>query len=188
MTDDALTAALAENARLRRRAAELEALFSTARELVRLRDVEQVLRRLVERAHSLMGTDVTYLSEAEGDAGDLRVRYTAGTVTPEFRDLRVPAGYGLASMVVRTREPVRVPRYAAMSEAPHDAHIDAVVAAEGLVSFLGVPLAVGDEVLGALFACNRSPHEFTPEQVLLLSAFADHAAAVLHSARLLAAS
>jgi hypothetical protein len=56
------------------------------------------------------------------------------------------------------------------------------------VSFLGVPLAVGDEVLGALFACNRSAHEFTPEQVLLLSAFADHAAAVLHSARLLAAS
>ncbi|AYF97870.1 helix-turn-helix domain-containing protein [Protaetiibacter intestinalis] len=188
MTDDALAAALAENGRLRRRAAELEALFSTARELVRLRDVDEVLSRLVERAHALMGTDVTYLSEAQGADGELRVRYTAGTVTPEFRRLRVPAGVGLASLVVRTREPVRVPRYEAMSEAPHDAHIDAVVRAEGLVSFLGVPLAVGDEVLGALFACNRSPHEFAPEQVLLLSAFADHAAAVLHSARLLAAA
>jgi len=188
MTDDALTAALAENARLRRRAAELEALFSTARVLVRLRDVDEVLRRLVDRAHSLMGTDVTYLSEAEGDGEELRVRYTAGTVTPEFRDLRVPAGVGLASLVVRTRAPVRVPRYTAMSEAPHDSHIDEVVQAEGLVSFLGVPLAVGEEVLGALFACNRSPHEFSPEQVLLLSAFADHAAAVLHSARLLAAA
>ncbi|MDF2990848.1 MAG: hypothetical protein K0S37_1362 [Microbacterium sp.] len=175
-------------ARLRRRAAELEALFSTARELVRLQDVTDVLRRLVERAHELMGTDVTYLSEVDNERGDLRVRYSAGTVTPEFRDLVVPAGFGLASMVASTREPAWVREYARMGEAPHDPTIDAAVEREGLVSFLGVPLAVGDEVLGALFACNRFAHDFTPEQVLLLSAFADHAASVLHSARVLAES
>ncbi|WP_223622903.1 helix-turn-helix domain-containing protein [Microbacterium sp. EST19A] len=175
-------------ARLRRRATELEALFSTARELVRLQDVTDVLRRLVERAHELMGTDVTYLSEVENTGGDLRVRYSVGTVTPEFRDLLVPAGFGLASLVAQSREPVWVRQYTRMADAPHDASIDAAVEREGLVSFLGVPLAVGDEVLGALFACNRFAHDFTPEQVLLLSAFADHAAAVLHSARVLADS
>ncbi|MGV2985523.1 helix-turn-helix domain-containing protein [Microbacterium sp. AGC85] len=173
-------------ARLRRRAAELEALFSTARELVRLQDVDEVLQRLVERAHELMGTDVTYLSEFETGSGQLRVRHSKGTATPEFRDLLVPAGYGLASLVARTREPVWVAQYERMSDAPHDERIDAAVRAEGLVSFLGVPLAVGDEVLGALFACNRFAHDFSPEQVLLLSAFADHAASVLHSARVLA--
>lgn len=174
------------NARLRRRAAEVEALFSTARELVRLQDVDDVLKRLVERAHELMGTDVTYLSEVENEAGDLRVRHSAGTVTPEFRDLLVPAGFGLASKVASTREPAWVARYQTMREAPHDRRIDAAVEAEGLVSFLGVPLAVGDEVLGALFACNRFGYEYTPEEILLLSAFADHAAAVLHTARALA--
>ncbi|WP_067195949.1 helix-turn-helix domain-containing protein [Microbacterium sp. XT11] len=175
-------------ARLRRRTAELEALFSTARELVRLQDVTDVLRRLVERAHELMGTDVTYLSEVDNERGDLRVRYSAGTVTPEFRDLLVPAGFGLASLVATTREPAWVRQYASMADAPHDPAIDLAVEREGLVSFLGVPLAVGDEVLGALFACNRFAHDFTPDQVLLLSAFADHAAAVLHSARVLAES
>lgn len=173
-------------ARLRRRATELEALFSTARELVRLQDVDEVLQRLVERAHQLMGTDVTYLSEFDSDSQELRVRHSQGTVTPEFRDLRVPAGFGLASMVARTRAPAWVARYDEMSEAPHDPRIDAAVRAEGLVSFLGVPLAIGDEVLGALFACNRFPHESSPDEVLLLSAFADHAASVLHSARALA--
>lgn len=175
-------------ARLRRRGAELEALFSTARELVRLQDVTDVLRRLVDRAHGLMGTDVTYLSEVENAQGDLRVRYSAGTVTAEFRDLVVPAGFGLASLIAHTREPAWVRSYPRMADAPHDPAIDAAVEQEGLVSFLGVPLAVGDEVLGALFACNRFAHDFTPEQVLLLSAFADHAAAVLHSARVLAES
>ncbi|MFF7293591.1 helix-turn-helix domain-containing protein [Microbacterium sp. NPDC008134] len=177
-----------QTARLRRRTVELEALFSTARELVRLQDVTDVLRRLVERAHELMGTDVTYLSEVHNAQGDLRVRYSAGTVTPEFRDLTVPAGFGLASLVADSREPVWVRQYTRMADAPHDPSIDDAVAREGLVSFLGVPLAVGDEVLGALFACNRFPHDFTPDQVLLLSAFADHAAAVLHSARVLAES
>ncbi|UPL13918.1 helix-turn-helix domain-containing protein [Microbacterium galbinum] len=177
-----------QTARLRRRTVELEALFSTARELVRLQDVTDVLRRLVQRAHELMGTDVTYLSEVDNAQGDLRVRYSAGTVTPEFRDLLVPAGYGLASLVADSREPVWVREYTRMADAPHDPSIDDAVAREGLVSFLGVPLAVGDEVLGALFACNRFAHDFTPDQVLLLSAFADHAAAVLHSARVLAES
>jgi len=172
-------------ARLQRRTAELEALFSTARELVRLRDVDEILRRLVQRAHELMGTDVTYLSEIEPGGHDLRVRHSAGTVTPEFRDLLVPAGFGLASKVATTRAPAWVARYETMQEAPHDPSIDSAVAAEGLVSFLGVPLAVGDEVLGALFASNRFGHDFTPDQVLLLSAFADHAAAVLHTARIL---
>ena len=64
--------------------------------------------------------------------------------------------------------------------------IDDAVEAEGLVSFLGVPLAVGDQVLGALFACNRFRYDYTPDEVLLLSAFADHAAAVLHTAHVLA--
>jgi hypothetical protein len=177
-----------QTARLRRRTVELEALFSTARELVRLQDVTDVLRRLVERAHELMGTDVTYLSEVDNAQGDLRVRYSAGTVTPGFRDLLVPAGFGLASLVADSREPVWVREYTRMADAPHDPSIDDAVAREGLVSFLGVPLAVGDEVLGALFACNRFAHDFTPDQVLLLSAFADHAAAVLHSARVLAES
>jgi DNA-binding PucR family transcriptional regulator len=171
-----------ETDRLRRRAAELEALFSTARELVRLQDVDEVLRRLVDRAHDLMGTDVTYLSELV-DGGLLHVRFSAGTVTPEFRDLRVPTGFGLANLVVRTREPAWVREYASMDETPHHPYIDAAVRGEGLVAFLGVPLAVGDEVLGALFACNRSVHDFTPDEVLLLSAFADHAASVLYGAR-----
>ncbi|HXH32998.1 MAG TPA: helix-turn-helix domain-containing protein [Plantibacter sp.] len=187
---DALAESVRESqlrgARLRRRATELEALFSTARELVRLQDVDEVLGRLVERAHHLMGTDVTYLSEVENAEGDLRVRHSFGTVTPEFRDLEVPAGVGLASKVAETREPAWVARYETMTEVGHDDRIDAAVRAEGLVSFLGVPLAVGGEVLGALFACNRFGYDYTPDDVLLLSAFADHAAAVLHTARALA--
>jgi PucR-like helix-turn-helix protein/GAF domain-containing protein len=175
-----------EAERWRRRGRELSALFSSARELAQLRDVDQLLERLVERAHDLVGTDVTYLSEFDMDTRELRVRTTLGTVAPTFPGLRVPAGMGLASLVVQRRQPCWTSSYAGMTQAPHDTHIDATVAAEGLVSLLGVPLLAGEEVIGVLFAANRVEHAFAPEEISLLSAFADHAAVVLQTARLLA--
>lgn len=170
---------------LRRRSQELTALLATARELVQLHDVGTVLSRLVQRAHELIGTDVTYLAETEAGADGMRVRHSVGTVTENFRDLFVPGGKGLANKVVEARAPVWVARYDDMIAAPRDPSIDSTVEAEGLVSFLGVPMMVGEEIIGALFACNRFDHEYTPEQIALLSAFADHAALALNSARLL---
>ncbi|MFD4195654.1 helix-turn-helix domain-containing protein [Amycolatopsis thermoflava] len=172
--------------RWRRRQQELAALFSSARELAQLRDVDELLGRLVERAHDLVGTDVTYLSEFDAESRELRVRTTLGTIAPSFLGLRVPPGMGLASQVVEGRRPYWTSKYAAMTQAPHDSVIDAAVAAEGLVSLLGVPLLAGDEVIGVLFAANRVEHAFSPEEISLLSAFADHAAIVLQTARLLA--
>ncbi|WP_116110384.1 helix-turn-helix domain-containing protein [Amycolatopsis ruanii] len=172
--------------RLRRRGQELAALFSSARELAELRDVDELLARLVERAHDLVGTDVTYLSEFDVGSRELRVRTTLGTVAPSFPGLRVPPGMGLASQVVESRRPCWTARYDAMTQAPHDDRIDETVAAEGLVSLLGIPLLAGDEVIGVLFAANRVEHAFSPEEISLLSAFADHAAVVLQTARLLA--
>lgn len=172
-------------ARWRRRGQELSALFSSARELAELRDTDALLHRLVERAHDLMGTDTTYLSEFYEGSDELRVRSTVGTVAPSFRELRVPPGMGLASKVVRTRCPQWTSVYQANQSIPHERGIDAAVAAEGLVSLLGVPLVAGDRVLGVLFAANRSKHEFVPDEIALLSAFADHAAVVLQTTRLL---
>ncbi|MBB5159630.1 helix-turn-helix domain-containing protein [Saccharopolyspora phatthalungensis] len=172
-------------ARWRRRGQELSALFSSARELAELRDTDALLHRLVERAHDLMGTDITYLSEFHEGSDELHVRSTLGTVAPSFRALRVPPGMGLASKVVRTRCPQWASVYQATDSIPHEPGIDAAVAAEGLVSLLGVPLVAGERVLGVLFAANRSKHEFVPEEIALLSAFADHAAVVLQTTRLL---
>lgn len=192
--DDAALTAIAERVRRirlslfrwRRRDQELSALFSSARELAELRDVDALLDRLVARAHDLMGTDVTYLSEFYQDTDELRVRSTLGTISPSMPQLRVPPGVGLASKVVRTRSPQWTSLYDSYRDVPHEEHIDAAVHEEGLVSLLGVPMMAGDRVLGVLFAANRSEHAFAPEEIALLSAFADHAAVVLQTTRLLA--
>ena len=174
-----------ENTRLRRREHELSALFASARELAELRDSDAVLARLVQRAHEMVGGDVTYLSEFDPASRELRVRETSGSVSAAFQRLRVPAGAGLASVIVETRAAQWVTRYADYASDRHERGIDDAVSAEGLVSILGVPMLTDDEVLGVLFVADREEHEFTPEEIALLSALADHASIVLQTARTL---
>ncbi|MGB7235277.1 MAG: hypothetical protein WBD41_04765, partial [Rhodococcus sp. (in: high G+C Gram-positive bacteria)] len=45
-----------------RRERELSSLYSTARSLTALREIDDVLESIVRRAHELVGTDFTYLS------------------------------------------------------------------------------------------------------------------------------
>ncbi|WP_280457612.1 helix-turn-helix domain-containing protein [Nocardia carnea] len=176
----------AEVARLRRREQELTALFSSARDLAEVRDIDALLARLVARAHEMMGTDVTYLSEFDPTTRDLHVRKTMGSVTPQFQDLHVPAGKGLASRIADTRSAQWVPRYSEYVEGTHEDTIDDAVFAEGIVSILGVPMLSDGTVLGVLFAATRQEHRFTPEEIALLSALADHASVVLQTANILA--
>ncbi|OZF52149.1 GAF domain-containing protein [Rhodococcus sp. 14-2470-1b] len=175
-----------ELTRLRRREHELAALFSSARELAEVRDIDALLARLVTRAHEMMGTDVTYLSEFDIATRELHVRKTVGSVTPQFQKLRVPAGMGLASQVADTRAALWVPRYSQYLEGIHEHTIDDAVSAEGIISILGVPMLSEGRVLGVLFAATRQEHEFTPEEIAVLSALADHASVVLQTANNLA--
>lgn len=174
-----------ELSRLRRREHELTALFSSARELAELRDSDAVLARLVQRAREMMGVDLAYLSEFDPDTRELRVRETSGSVSASFQTLRVPPGRGLASVVVESRTAHWVADYTAYAAERHDAGIDDAVSAEGLVSLLGVPMLTSDDVLGVLFVANREKKSFSPDEVALLSAVADHASVILQTTQTL---
>ncbi|GAA5064934.1 hypothetical protein HNP84_006671 [Thermocatellispora tengchongensis] len=174
-----------EHARLRRREHELGALFSSARELAEARDGRLLLERLVRRAHEILGCDVTYLSEFDQQTRELHVRTTIGAYSAEFRSLRVPARCGLAGEIAEARMARWVPRYDEYLADRRVADIDRAVEMEGIVSILGVPMLSGDDVLGVLFVATREECAFTPEQIALLSALADHASVVLQTARTL---
>lgn len=174
-----------ESVRLRRREHEIAALFSSARELAEVRDGDLLLDRLVNRAHDIMGCDVTYLSVLDPATRELRVRTTIGAVSPEFQHLLVPAGRGLVSEIVESRTARWVGRYGTYPKPRHEPTVDRAVEAEGLVSLLGVPMLTGDDVLGVLFVATRRESVFTPEQISVLSALADHASVVLQTADML---
>ncbi|GGS99569.1 helix-turn-helix domain-containing protein [Streptomyces chromofuscus] len=169
----------------RRREAELSALFETAHDLAGLRDLDAVLQAIVQRARSLLGTDVAYLSLNDPDRGDTYMRVTEGSVAARFQQLRLGMGEGLGGLVAQTARPYVTDDYFKDARFQHTDTIDAGVRDEGLVAILGVPLMLGHHVIGVLFAADRRARVFEREQIALLGSFAALAAAAIDTANLL---
>lgn len=174
----------------RRREAELTALFDTAGDLAALRDLDAVLRSIVRRARLLLGTDTAYLTLPDEDAGDTFMRVTDGSVSGLFQNLRLQLGEGLGGLVAQTARPYATHDYRTDDRFLHTGSIDAGVLDEGLVAILGVPLLLGSgsggQVIGALFAADRTPRTFAPDEVALLCSLADHAAIAIDTAKAMA--
>ncbi|MFF5521898.1 helix-turn-helix domain-containing protein [Streptomyces coeruleorubidus] len=170
----------------RRREAELSALFETAHDLAGLRDLDAVLQAIVQRARSLLGTDVAYLSLNDPARGDTYMRVTEGSVAARFQQLRLGMGEGLGGLVAQTARPYVTDDYFQDDRFQHTLTIDAGVRDEGLVAILGVPLTLGHHVIGVLFAADRRARIFEREQIALLGSFAALAAAAIDTANLLA--
>lgn len=160
----------------RRREAELTALVETARDLAALRDPSGVLDAIVRRARMLLGTDVAYLTLYDPEAGDTYMRATDGSVSAEFQVVRLSFGDGLGGLVAKSRKPYWTADYFHDARFAHTGPIDSAVGDEGLVSICGTPLLAEGEFLGVLFAANRSPRPFSPDQVALLASLAALAA------------
>ncbi|GAA1370002.1 helix-turn-helix domain-containing protein [Streptomyces beijiangensis] len=176
----------AELAERRRREAELSALFETANDLAGLRDLDAVLRAIVQRARSLLGTEVAYLCLNDPAAGDTYMRVTEGSVSARFQQLRLGMGEGLGGLVAQTARPYVTESYFDDPRFEHTRSIDSAVRDEGLAAILGVPLTLGSQIIGVLFAADRRPRVFAHEQVALLGSFAAHAAVAIDTANLLA--
>ncbi|MET7547164.1 GAF domain-containing protein [Streptomyces sp. NPDC005479] len=176
----------------RRRELQLTALFDTAGDLAASRDLDDVLKAIVRRARMLLGTDTAYLTLPDEEAGDTYMRVTDGSVSVLFQRLRLELGEGLGGLVAQTASPYATPDYRTDNRFRHTRNINAGVLDEGLVAILGVPLLLGSsrggtgKVIGVLFAADRAPRVFSPDEVALLCSLAAHAAIAIDTARALA--
>ncbi|MBV2362628.1 helix-turn-helix domain-containing protein [Streptomonospora nanhaiensis] len=171
----------------RRRESELTALFETANDLAGMRDLDQVLRAIVDRARNLLGTDTAYLTlrDTVRENGDTVMRVTSGSVSARFQQLRLGPGEGLGGLVAQTALPYVTANYFTDTRFQHTAAIDAGVLDEGLVAILGVPLQLNGRVIGVLFAANRRERPFSHAEVALLGSLATHASIAIDSANLI---
>jgi GAF domain-containing protein len=185
--DDALDAAMDVFnvlAHLRRRERELSGLYATARDLTTVRATDEVLQSIAERAQDLVpSAEACYIAVREEDGG-VTVRASVGLTSPVFKHVHTQPGTGMAAVIASTGSPLWVRRYADSGMIVHDQRLDAALAEDELVSVLGVPLKIRDEVVGILYAANRFERPPSAEESVLLGAFADYAAIALENARL----
>ena len=169
----------AEEALLRRNQ-YLQALQGTTLELISQFDLETLLKNIVSRAASLLGTTSGFLNLVDPDADQLVLRVAVGAVT-EAMAPTVQLGEGMAGRVWQTGEPVVVNDYDSWANRLLDFNYNAVGA------MIGVPLRSGEEIVGVLGLAYDVPSRqtFGSEEIELLTQFARLATVAIENARLL---
>jgi signal transduction histidine kinase/ActR/RegA family two-component response regulator len=173
-----------QNARLlqelKSRQSRLEALLEVTRQLSRLQPVESLLRSIAETCGALIGSDSVGFRLVEGD--ELVVAGTWGAGQEGLARRRLKVGESLGGMVAASGEPLLV------QDAAADPRLIAEHRAEyrrlGYRAFLGVPVKVGERVLGVLSLRSRREEGFSREDLTVAAAFASQAAVALENSQL----
>ncbi len=173
-----------ENSRLYdgvlRRAAEQQSLVEAGHLLASTLKVEEVLQRFTELVRTRLRVDVVRIWLHEHDT-DYRLAAQAGLAEkPELSHMRFAPGEGAVGRIMEHLTPLQIP----------DLQVDprfrerAWAQAEGLLSFVGVPLMLDDVPIGVLLCWTRQRQEFTADDVTLAQALATSAAVGIRNARL----
>jgi len=146
-------------------------------------DLDELLETVYEELTSIFQPDAFFIAlyDEESDELDFRLLVDEGKREPPERQ---PLGTGLTSYVVARREPLLTrdlkreqdrlptPRLWGTMKLP--------------ASWLGVPMKIGERVVGVICVQAYRPHAYGEEEQLLLSTIADQVAVTVENARLFA--
>jgi GAF domain-containing protein/ActR/RegA family two-component response regulator len=156
----------------------LEMLTQVAQRLTARLGPDELLQRVVDAARDMFEAKMARLWLLEDDGETLALRAASGAMAGVNR-LRL--GEGLIGRVAAERTPLVV---ADILTDPRAVNAT-VIRAEGLRGFAGVPLLVGDRLLGGLAIATDHERAFGRDEVDLLLSLANQAAVALDNARLL---
>jgi signal transduction histidine kinase len=164
-----------------------QAVLSVTRQM----SVRDVLQVIVRSARSLVGA--RYAALGVPDAGDSFAEFVVDGISPEQWQAigPLPRRHGMLAVLLNEGQPER------LADIRADSRFEGWPAAHPDMShFLGMPVRDGDQVLGIIFAANKTPPAesagssagssagFTRRDEEILSLFAAHAAIALTNARL----
>ena len=157
-------------------------LGEIARSITSSLDLDTVLRRVVEGAQALTGSDSAAIFLPDAESGAMASRHSVGPWWHGFERLRITPGRGLGGSAMISRRPVRTDDYASDARVPQDFHVNSQET--GMVALMVVPVLVGSEVAGLLYIGNRAPRSFTDEDETICVRLAEQTAVAIQNARL----
>jgi GAF domain-containing protein/ActR/RegA family two-component response regulator len=166
-----------------RRRRELELYAESSRLVASTLDLSEVLDRLAGIARIRLEVDVVRIWLVDEESDTIVLRAQTGTIAqgqqgaPRFR-----MDEGLAGWVISHAEPV------ALAEAENDPRVRnrEMFRAEGIHSFLAVPIMLDMSPIGLLACLSRTRREFSEADTALAAAVAAPAAVAVRNARLYA--
>ncbi len=162
-----------------RQTQEFSALYTVGKTISNLLNIDEILTLVVWAAVNLTGAEQGSLMLHDPVTGELYLRAQFNLSAKTAQKLRVKVNDTLIGRIVQSGRPIML------------SGNDLVKVQTSLLvkAILGVPLIVGDKVIGALTVDNQlSPRIFGKHDVHLLVTLADSAAIAIENARLFASA
>jgi signal transduction protein with GAF and PtsI domain len=174
-----------ENARLyastREKARQVEMLSQVSQTIASNRYLEEILHLIVTMTAQMMGSTICAMMLVNDERQELAIKATQ-SLSDTYRNkppLRI--GESISGRAVKERRPIAV---LDVTREPGYMYPD-VAKQEGLQSLLCVPMMIKDRVVGVINSYTSKPHEFTDEEIQVLSAVANQAAVAIEHTHLM---
>ncbi len=141
--------------------------------------IDDLLSDLLQRLRAVVEVDTSAILLLD-EAGEQLIPRAASGYEQEEGAMRIPVGAGFAGRVAVEREAV------AIEDVDPGQLVNPALRSAGVRALLGVPLLVGERLLGVLHVGSLTPRRFSPEDGRLLQLVADRAALAIDRARLYA--
>jgi GAF domain-containing protein/anti-sigma regulatory factor (Ser/Thr protein kinase) len=158
----------------------LEALQRVTDRALAYLSEDDLLAELLQRISEILNADTAAILLLDEQAQVLRARAARGLEESVERRIQIPVGKGFAGRVVAERRAI------AIDDVDRAEIVNPILREKGIRSLLGVPLLVGDRVLGVLHVGSLTGRDFTDDDRNLLQLAADRAAVAIEHAQLYA--
>ncbi len=168
-------------AETRRREQVARTLYRLGTQISASLELGQVLDAVAEAARQVLAADIGVVGLLDEDSQEVSVKAAAGARTDALKGLRVPVRGEVHGSTLASGRPLIVAEYRPDLPIPHARDL---IVAEGVVSFLAVPLWRSERLLGLLGVMTRQRRRFSQDDVQLLTRLAHQVVVAVENARL----
>ena len=159
----------------------LDALTEISRAVTSESYLEDILKLIVMVTAKVMNSNICSLMLLNQETGELEVRATQSVSDEYLKKSPIKLGEGICGLAVKEGHLITV-----WDVKEDDRYINKEVArVENLCSLLSVPLSVKGKVVGVINCYTSLPHEFTREEMTVLTAVANQAAMAIENTNLI---
>lgn len=137
--------------------------------------LEDLLKELLDRVRTILNADTAAVLLLDEVSGHLVARAACGIEEEGRLGVHIPMGRGFAGRIASTKHPVTLDRVDSTTVA------NPILWQRGIKTMLGVPLFLGDRVVGVLHVGRLTNQAFGESDVELLQVVADRLGPAVHA-------
>ncbi|MCX5707970.1 MAG: PAS domain S-box protein [Candidatus Omnitrophica bacterium] len=149
-------------------------LYELAVNMSAEKDMDENLEYIVFKTQELLHADSCQIGLYDQGNASVNIYICAGARTAAFKNMKFFFNKGIAGMVLNARRGCIVEDY--FNDKRFEHVVDKIIAGEGLISIMAVPIQARKINFGVLYAANRTKTHFTQDDLDTLQLFGNFAA------------